>query len=109
MSIQRFRGLALAVGLCSLVVGSAPLLAQGASQPASFLATDLSESPVVPPDPSGAAGPTQILVAVNGRIKVFDKAGHVGGLSVDTNTFFQSVLPDGSAGTTNPRIVYDRL
>ena len=38
----------------------------------SFLGAQLSESGFIPPDSMGDVGPTQILVAINGRIKVFD-------------------------------------
>src|SRR5439155_18551 len=65
------------------------------------------ESPFIPPDSMGAVGPTQFLVVVNGRIKVFDKAGNLGPLNADTDVFFQSVLNGSSA--SDPRVVYDRL
>ena len=65
------------------------------------------ESPFIPPDSMGAVGPTQFLVVVNGRIKVFDKAGNLGPLNADTDVFFQSVLNGSSL--SDPRVVYDRL
>jgi len=60
----------------------------------------------IPPDSVGAVGPTQILMAANGRIRVFSKTGVLGGLDVTTDTFFASVR---SAGTSDPHIRYDRL
>ncbi len=76
----------------------------------SFLGAQLSESSYKPPDSMGAVGPTQILVVVNGRIKVFDKAGTLGGLDSTLNNFFSSVI----SSTLNnfafdPSARYDRL
>jgi hypothetical protein len=65
------------------------------------------ESGNIPPDSVGDVGPTQILVASNGRIKVFSKAGVLGGLNATLDTFFNSVR--NAAGTTDPHIRYDRL
>ena len=73
----------------------------------SFLAAQLSESGFIPPDSMGDVGPTQILVAINGRIKVFDKNGVLGGLNATTDVFFNSVR--NGAGTSDPHIRYDRL
>ena len=42
----------------------------------SFLGADFGDSGFVPPDSMGAVGPTQILVDVNGRLRVFDKSGN---------------------------------
>src|SRR5437764_5769689 len=58
-----------------------------------FLGVQASESGFIPPDSMGAVGPDQILVVVNGRIKVFDKVGNPGALNASTDVFFQSVLP----------------
>jgi len=73
----------------------------------SFLGAQLSESGFIPPDSIGDVGPTQILVAVNGRIKIFDKAGNLGGLNTSTNTFFNSVR--NGVGVSDPHVRYDRL
>ena len=73
----------------------------------SFLATNISESGFIPPDTVGSVGPTQVLVCSNGRIKVFDKSGTVGGLNASTNTFFNSVR--NGSGTSDPQVKYDRL
>src|SRR6266446_954415 len=45
-----------------------------------------NESMFIPPDSVGDVGPTQILAAANGRIKVFDKTGSLGGLNVTDGT-----------------------
>src|SRR5262249_17177236 len=34
-----------------------------------------ADSPFVPPDSTGAAGPNQIMMGANGRIEIFSKAG----------------------------------
>src|SRR5579862_2662743 len=73
----------------------------------SFLAAQTSEASN-PPDTMGDVGPTQILICINGRIKVFDKLGNLGALNTDTNSFFGSVLPAGQ-NTVDPRVRYDRL
>ncbi|MFI5041954.1 MAG: hypothetical protein ACHQNA_08935, partial [Acidimicrobiales bacterium] len=64
------------------------------------------ESPYIPPDSMGDVGPTQVLVHVNGRIKVFDKTGALGALNADDVTFWSSVR--GGQGTTDPEVRYDR-
>jgi hypothetical protein len=74
----------------------------------SFTGATLSETGAFPPDSMGAVGPTQFLVGVNGRIKVFDKnTGAVGSLNASMNTFFSSVR--NGFGTSDPRVRYDRL
>jgi uncharacterized repeat protein (TIGR01451 family) len=74
----------------------------------SFLGAQLfPDSGFIPPDSMGDVGPTQILVAVNGRIKVFDKSGVLGGLNANMDTFFSSVR--NGAGTSDPHVRYDRL
>jgi len=73
----------------------------------SFLGAQLSESGFIPPDSMGAVGLTQFLVGINGRIKVFSKAGVLGGLNTTTNNFFASVR--GTASTSDPRVRFDRL
>jgi PKD repeat protein len=73
-----------------------------------FLGAQLSESGFIPPDSMGAVGPSQFLVCVNGRIKVFDKNGNLGPLNADTDVFFNSVQTPGS-GTSDPHVRYDRL
>jgi hypothetical protein len=74
---------------------------------ASFLGASISDTiGYVPPDSMGAVGPTQALVIVNGRIRVFSKTGVPGSLNANTDTFFGSVR---SSGVSDPHIRYDRL
>lgn len=74
----------------------------------SFTAGTLSQIGSFPPDTMGAVGPTQFLMAVNGRIRVFSKTtGVVGDLDTDIDSFFNSVR--GGETTTDPRVLYDRL
>jgi hypothetical protein len=74
----------------------------------SFLGTQISEGPgYIPPDCMGDVGPTQIMVAANGRIKVFDKTGVLGALNSDMDVFFNSVR--NGSGTSDPHIRFDRL
>jgi len=72
-----------------------------------FLGIQLSEAGFIPPDSMGDVGPTQVLVAANGRIKVFDKSGVLGGLNVGMDTFFDSVR--FGQVTSDPHVRYDRL
>jgi hypothetical protein len=73
----------------------------------SFLGARRTESGFRPPDSMGAVGPTQVLVVVNGRIKVFDRAGNLGSLNATTDTFFDSVRNGFS--TSDPHVRYDRI
>ncbi len=75
----------------------------------SFTGATLSETSAFPPDTMGAVGPSQFIVAVNNRIKTFNKVTGVadGVLNTSTNLFFNSVR-NGSS-TSDPRIRYDRL
>ena len=85
-------------------------VAQGGSSPVSaaswFLCAQSSESVYHPPDSQGAVGPTQILVNLNGRVKVFDKQGNLGALNTTGDNFFQSVL--GTTIAVDPEVCYDR-
>ncbi|MFZ1322921.1 MAG: hypothetical protein WAT71_15295 [Ignavibacteria bacterium] len=74
---------------------------------ANFQGPKLSESGYIPPDTQGDVGPTQALVCANGRIKVYSKAGVVGGLNSDLDVFFNSVR--NGSGISDPHIRYDRL
>ena len=73
----------------------------------SFLGADKTESPYRPPDTMGAVGPSQVLVIINGRIKVFSKTGVLGALNTTTDTFFNSVRFGSSV--SDPQVRYDRL
>src|SRR5436190_69610 len=73
----------------------------------SFLGAQISDTVgFIPPDSMGCVGPAQVMIMVNGRIKVFDKNGNLGPLSTTTDNFFSSV---SSAGTSDGHIRYDRL
>jgi hypothetical protein len=72
-----------------------------------FLGAQLSQSGFVPPDSMGAVGPSQVLVDVNGRIKVFDKDGNQGGLNLTDSQFWAPVR--NGAEPTDPGVEYDRL
>lgn len=78
-----------------------------------FTAATLAETGSFPPDSMGAVGPSQFVLAVNGRIRSFDKRTGIadGALNVDTDVFFQSVMtpPISNNFTSDPRIRYDRL
>ena len=62
-----------------------------------------------PADNMGAVGPTQYIIAVNGRIVSFLKTTGAadGVLNTTTDNFFTSVR--NGSGTSDPRIRYDRL
>src|SRR5258708_37301445 len=72
-----------------------------------FLGAQISDTVgFIPPDSMGCVGPSQVLVTVNGRIKVFDKNGNLGPLNTTTDNFFSSV---STAGTAGDQFRYDRL
>jgi len=79
----------------------------------SFLGAQLSESGFIPPDSMGSVSPTQVLVDVNGRIKVFDKQGNLGALNVTDSVFWGAVCNCAPNSITNsptdPGVEYDRL
>ena len=76
----------------------------------SFLGADFGDSGFVPPDSMGAVSATQVLVYVNGWLRVFDKSGNQtpGDLDVSDSTFWDSELPMGGE-PTDPGVEYDRL
>jgi len=78
-----------------------------------FTAATLAETGSFPPDSMGAVGPTQFVLAVNGRIRSFNKQTGVADavLNADMDVFFQSVMtpPVSNNFTSDPRIRYDRL
>ena len=79
----------------------------------SFTGATLADTSSFPPDTMGAVGPTQFIVAVNGRIRTFNKTTGVadGALNASMDTFFNSVMtpPTSSNFTSDPHIRYDRL
>src|SRR5215216_2151644 len=78
-----------------------------------FAGPTLSDSGSFPPDTMGAAGPSQFIVAINGRLRSYAKATGApdGVLDVTTDTFFSSVMtpPVASNFVSDPHIRYDRL
>lgn len=88
-----------------------PILRPGRYSPqtlgTNFQGIQVGESGAIPPDTVGAVSPTQILVATNGRIKIFSKAGVLGSLNTSLDTFFNSVR--NGSGTSDPVVRYDRL
>jgi hypothetical protein len=100
-----------ASGLRATVEAIEPELS--ASEPATFhqayIGAALSETGALPPDPTGAAGPSQFILAANGRIRSFSKATGTADLvlNVSTNAFFAPVR--NSPNAFSPKIKYDRL
>ena len=92
-------------GALETVLSPAPLSFHSVGT--SFKAVTLLEAPHDPPDTIGAVGPTQILVVVNARIRVFSRNGEIGPLDVSLNDFFASV--NGGVTTWDPQVKYDRL
>jgi hypothetical protein len=97
----------------SQVPGGAPSAPTALTTPqtigTSFTGATIADTPgFVPPDSMGAVGPTQYVVTVNGRFRSFSKTTGLedGALNVDPDVFFGSVR---SAGTSDPRVRYDRL
>ena len=86
--------------------GNSPAATQtiGASWRAVTLATS---GGWIPPDCNGATGPSQVLTCANTRMQVYDKAGVLGPLNTDLNTFFNSVR--NGSGISDTHIRYDRL
>jgi hypothetical protein len=79
-----------------------------------FLAATLPETEFsFPPDTMGAAGPSQFIIALNGRFRSFNKAtgSADGALDANSDIFFQPVLNPGLTNnfTSDPRIRFDRL
>jgi hypothetical protein len=72
-----------------------------------FLGAQSSDSGFVPPDSMGAIGPSQVVVDVNGRLRVFDKEGNPSGLDVTDSAFWAPVR--NGAEPTDPGVEYDRL
>jgi hypothetical protein len=78
----------------------------------SFTGATLVETMSFPPDVMGTIGPTQFIVAVNGKIKSFNKTTGVadGVLNLSPDLFFASVISGlANTFTTDPRIRYDRF
>lgn len=63
----------------------------------------------IPPDTMGAVGPTQFIVAINGRIRSFDKQTGQPDLILDAMTDDFFVLESNGTITSDIRIRYDRF
>jgi hypothetical protein len=89
--------------------GDGASVAQTAAAPTVDVAR-LADTASLPPDTMGDVGPTQYLVAINGRIRSLDKLTGVAdgddGIDASFDVFFSGVR--GGAGTTDPRVRYDR-
>jgi hypothetical protein len=59
----------------------------------------------IPPDTNAAAGPSHIMVALNGTVKIFNKSTQASVSDVTLNSFWSSL---GSISTAfDPKIIYD--
>ena len=76
-------------------------------------ALTLADTGSLPPFPNGAAGPTQVLVIAEGRMRTFTKAGVADGvLDLDPSSFFSSTLTPGTPNVnfaTYTRARFDRF
>jgi hypothetical protein len=95
------------------VTGDTPVANAPQALNVNFTGATLADTQSFPPDSMGAAGPSQFIVAVNGRIRSFDKTTGTadGVMNVNSDVFFNSVMtpPTSNNFTTDPRIRYDRL
>src|SRR5258708_24072031 len=98
-----------AIKSASAEVGT--LAAQTVNSNLNFTAATFSDGSGWPPDTMGAAGPAQFIIALNGRVRSFNKTSGLADSGIDTGTdsFFSSVLTPGANFTTDPRIRYDRI
>lgn len=60
----------------------------------------------VPPDTQGAAGPNQLMSAMNGELRVQNKSGATIGVVHSLGDFFSSVT-NGSSSAFDPQLQYD--
>jgi hypothetical protein len=88
-----------------------PLNAQTVSS-INFTAATTPDCSGFPPDTMGAVGPSQFIIALNGRIRSFSKiTGSTDShMNVTSDSFFSSVMTPGLGNfSSDPRIRYDRL
>lgn len=111
--MSHLRRWSIAAVLAALVVAPAAALAQQTlgSPNATLLSHGLTAEPdtnTVAPDASGDVGPTQYLLAVNGRVRTYAKSTGApdGQLNATTDLFFTTVR--NGAATTAPRVRFDR-
>lgn len=78
-----------------------------------FTGATLADTNRIPPGTMGTVGPGQFVVAINGRLRTFNKATGVADGVIDSTleTFFSSVMtpPIANNITNDPRIRYDRM
>jgi len=88
-------------------LGSSGAATPNAPVGAAFAAVSEGESGQIPPDPTMAAGPLQIVVMTNGRIKAFTKTGTlVPNSSMSLGQFFSS-LSGAADGPFDPKAAFD--
>jgi hypothetical protein len=90
---------------------TSPLNAQTVSS-INFTAATTPDCSGFPPDTMGAVGPTQFVIALNGRIRSFSKVTGLADsrMNVTSDAFFSSVMtPISGNFSSDPRIRYDRL
>lgn len=77
----------------------------------SFSGPTLDDSGAYPPDTQGDVGPSQYIVAINGRFRSYSKSTGLadGALDADPDQFFSTVMTAGTNFTSDPHIRYDRL
>ncbi len=99
------------MAVATFALGALAIHAQTVSPTLNFTAATFYDCSGWPPDTMGAVGPTQFIIALNGRVRSFNKVTGVAdsGINVGTDAFFSSVMTPGSNFTTDPRIRYDRL
>src|SRR5207245_8388267 len=87
------------------------LNAQTINSNLNFTAATFPDCSGWPPDTMGTVGPTQFIIALNGRIRSFNKTTGLAddGINANSDIFFASVMTSGPNFTTDPRIRYDRL
>ena len=68
----------------------------------------LAQTSAFPPDTMGDVGPTQYFITLNGRMRVYNKTTTAQEFDVAPDTFFSAAVRN-NAGTTDPRIRFDRL
>ena len=77
--------------------GVTPLNAQTVSPALNFTAATFDDCSGWPPDTMGAVGPTQFVIALNGRVRSFNKTTGLAdnGINTGTSSFFSSVMTPG--------------
>ena len=68
---------------------------------------NLGSSGYIPPDSTGDAGLTSVIVCANGRIRSYTRAGVLGSINATMDAFFTPIAP--SLGVSDPRVIFDRL